>query len=53
MYRPPFSLGEYEIHKLSLREKYNITTFLLIVCFSQASAKYVSPEVADYVVEDV
>ena len=31
MYRPPFSLGKYEIHKLSLREKYNITTFSPIV----------------------
>ena len=31
MYWPPFSVGEYEIHKSNLREKDNITTFSPIV----------------------
>ena len=31
MYRPTFSLREYEIHKSNFREKYNITTFSPIV----------------------
>lgn len=31
MYRPTFSLGEYEIHKANLRKKNNITTFSPIV----------------------